>query len=387
MKNSNAALEIKSDDDANLDTVVTKAIADLQKTVDERLAAVEAKSAANGKLFDRLAAVETKLNRPAIIKGADNEVTPERKAFMSFLKYGAERMPGEEAKALIVSDDTRGGYLAPAEFQAEVIKNVVQFSPVRQAARIGSTGAGSVILPKRTGTPTANWVGETEDRTGTEAAYGQIEIPVWESAAYVDVSLQLLEDAAINVEAEIASDLAEEFARLEGVAFVSGNGVKKPTGFLTTAGVGENNSGSAATIADADGQANGLISLMYALKAPYRSTGVWMMNGTTLGSVRKLKDGDKNYIWQPGIQAGEPGTIFGRPVVEVPDMPSEGAGLYPIAFGDWNQAYRIYDRVGMSILRDPYTQATKGQVRFHARRRVGADTVKTEAFRKLKCSA
>lgn len=372
------------EEDAN--AIVTKALADLQKSVDDRLKAVEEK-AIDPKLASRLDALETKMARPAIVKGNEPaEPTVEQKAFRSFLRLGEQRMPAEEAKALIVADDTRGGYLAPAEFSTEVIKNIVQFSPIRQAARIGATSSSSVILPKRTGTPTASWVGETETRTGTESAYGQVEIPVHEMAAYVDVSLQLLEDAAINVESEVAMDLAEEFGRLEGVAFSSGDGVKKPFGLMSDTNVAFSVSGSAATIADADGQANGLIDAFYALSPFYRNRAVWLMNGTTLASVRKLKDSSKSYIWQPGIQAGEPGTILGRPVLEDPTMPSEGAGLFPIALGDFDSAFRIYDRVGMSILRDPYSLATTGKVRFHARRRVGAGLTKIEALRKVKCA-
>lgn len=389
MQNMTSAL-VRKGEDEDVSSIVTKALEQLQTSVDERLKAVETKTAANdnAKLADRLDKIETKLNRPAVIKGAnDNEPSAERKAFASFLKLGAERMPNEEAKALVVSDDTRGGYLAPAEFQAEVIKNIVEISPVRQAARVGSTSSASVILPKRTGTPTANWVGETEMRTGTESSYGQVEIPTHEMAAYVDVSVQLLEDAAVNVESEVAMDLAEEFARLESAAFVNGNGFKKPVGFMTDDGVPFTISGSASVIADADGQADGLINLMYALKQSYRSAGVWMMNGTTLGAVRKLKDADKNYIWQPSIQAGEPSTILGRPVVEAPDMPDIAAGTFPIVFGDFSRAYRIYDRVGMSILRDPYSLATSGKVRFHARRRVGGGVTQAEALRKLKVAA
>lgn len=340
-------------------------------------------------LETRVTAVETALARPAIIGQAanDNEPTAERKAFGSFLRHGPERMQAEETKALIVSDDTRGGYLAPAEFSTEILKGVVEFSPVRQAARVGSTAAGSVILPKRTGTPTAQWVGETEDRSETESSYGQIEIPVHEMAAFVDVSVQLLEDAAVNVESEVASDLAEEFGRLEAVAFVNGNAVKKPEGLMAAAGIAEVVSGSAASIADPDGTADGLINALYSLPATYRARATWMMNGTTLAAVRKLKDSNKSYIWQPGLQAGEPSTILGRPVIEAPDMPDIAAGAFPILLGDFNTSYRIYDRVAMSILRDPYTQATKGKVRFHARRRVGAAVTMAEALRKIKIAA
>ncbi|MBY3225261.1 phage major capsid protein [Rhizobium laguerreae] len=363
-------------------------IVEVKTALDALTTEVKAKADNDNKLVARIAELETKLARPNIItdKKSDEDITPERKAFTSFLRSGIERMPAEETKALVVSDDTRGGYLAPAEFQTEILKGIVEISPVRQAARVGSTGAGSVILPKRTGTPTASWVGETETRTGTESAYGQIEIPVWEMACYVDVSQQLLEDAAINVEGEVSSDLIEEFGRLESSAFVTGNGFKKPEGFMAVPGITEFVSGSASTIADADGQANGLIAAFYDLPAAYRARVVWGMNSTTLGSVRKLKDASKNYLWQPAIQAGEPSTLMGRPVIEMPDMPDEGAGTTPIILGDFNAAYRIYDRVGMSILRDPYTQATSGKVRFHARRRVGGATVMVEALRKIKCA-
>lgn len=374
-------LETKSDSE---DPIV-----DVKNALDALTTEVKAKADNDNKLVARVVELETKLARPNIItdKKSDGEVTPERKAFESFLKFGEQRMPSDEAKALVVADDSRGGYLAPAEFSTEIIKNIVEFSPVRQAARVGSTASASVILPKRTGTPTASWVGETETRSATESAYGQIEINIHEMAAYVDVSVQLLEDAAVNVEAEVAMDLGEEFGRLEGVSFISGDGTKKPLGFMTAGqGISEINSGSAAVIADPDGQANGLITALYDLPAAYRSKAVWMMNGTTLGSIRKLKTVDKQYVWQPGIQAGEPGTILGRPVIEAPDMPDEGAGAFPIILGDFNAAYRIYDRSAMSILRDPYTQQTTGKVRFHARRRVGGGLVKAEALRKIKCA-
>lgn len=332
----------------------------------------------------RLETAETALARPNIIttKSADEEVSLERKAFGSFLRTGPERMVTDEAKALVVSDDTRGGYLAPAEFSTEILKGLVEYSPVRQAARVGSTSAESIILPKRTGTPTAQWVGETEERKETQSTYGQLEIPIHEMAAYVDVSTKLLEDAAVNVEAEVASDLAEEFGRLEGVALVNGNGVKKPVGILAAAGIPEINSGSAGTIL-----ADSLVNLVYGLPAFYRANGAFMMNSSTLGYVMKLKDGNGNFLWQPSFQAGQPATLLGRPVVEAVDMPDIAAGSTPILFGDINRAYRIYDRVAMSILRDPYTQATFGKVRFHARRRVGANLVMAEALRKLKVEA
>ncbi|MDW9772724.1 phage major capsid protein [Sinorhizobium meliloti] len=331
----------------------------------------------------RLEDLETRMNRPGGSGGGGgDDVTLEHRAFSNFLRLGDNRMDAEEVRALVVGDDTKGGYLAPQEFVAEVVKGLVEISPVRQAARVGSTSAGGVILPKRTGRPTAHWVGEDEERQETGSTYGQLEIPVHEAACYVDVSLRLLEDSAINVDAEVASDLVEEFGRIEGPAFINGDGVKKPEGFMRAAGIQEFKNGHAANI-----QPDALIKIMYSLPAAYRNSGSWMMNGTTLGIVRTLKDGQGNYLWQPSYQAGQPSTLLGRPVIDAVDMPNIAADAFPIAFGDFSRAYRIYDRVQLSILRDPYTQASKGLVRFHARRRVGGGTVLGEALRKLKMAA
>ncbi|RWN72376.1 MAG: phage major capsid protein [Mesorhizobium sp.] len=387
MRNAHNALVLKGDDE-NVETIVTKALADLQKSVDDRLKVIETKAAANDntKLVDRLAAVETKLNRPAIIKGAnDNELTPERKAFTGYLRQGKESMGAEDIKSLRIADDSSGGYLAPAAFSAEVVKGIVEMSPVRQAARVGSTSAGEVLIPKRTGRPTGVWVGETETRTGTESTYGQVEVPIHEMACYVDVSQRLLEDAAVNVESEVAFDLAEEFGRLEALGFMQGDGVKKPVGVMESAGVPYTFTGNASTLGTAP--ADTLIDAFYALSAWYRNRGVWMMNGTTLAAVRKLKDATSGqFLWSPGLAAGQPETILGRPVIEDPTMDSVGAAAEPIVFGDFGAAYRIYDRIALSIMRDPYSQATAGLVRFHARRRTGGALVLAEALRKIRCA-
>lgn len=372
-------LEFKSDDGGNEPDPV-KAIEELQAALTGKMDgfATELK-----KVSDKVDAEVAKRNRPGTETKSEGEEI-ERKAFDLFLRKGKEALGSDEVKSLRVSDDTAGGYLAPAEFSTEVDKNLVQFSPVRDAARVGPTSSGSVIIPRRTGRPTGSWVGETETRTGTEATYGQAEIPIDEMACYVDVSNKLLEDAAVDVAAEVAFDVAEEFGRLEGAAFVSGNGVKKPLGFMSDTNVAYSVSGSASVIGDADGGVDGLIGLMYALHPFYRSRGVWMANGTTIGALRKLKDSDKNYIWQPSVQAGQPDTLLGRPIIEAPDMPDISAGTYPLVFGDFASGFRIYDRVGLSILRDPYSQATSGLTRFHARKRVGARLVRPEAIRKLK---
>lgn len=331
-------------------------------------------------LTTRLADLETRMNRPGGNGGSDNgEISLERRAFSNFLRLGQDRMEGEEARALIVGDDTKGGYLAPAEFQTEVLRGIVDISPIRQAVRVGSTNSGSVILPKFTGRPTASWVGEDEDRPETNMTYGQLEIPMHELACFIDVSLRLLEDSAINVDSEVATELSQEFALKESAAFSNGDGAKKPLGLQSAVGIAEVKNGHVTNL-----NPDALINMLYSLPPAYRNVSTWMMNGTTLAAVMKIKDLGGNYMWQLGIGEGRPSTLLGRPVIEDPTMPDIAANAFPIFLGDFNKAYRVYDRIGMSILRDPYTQATKGLVRFHARRRVGGSPVLTEALRKLK---
>jgi HK97 family phage major capsid protein len=220
----------------------------------------------------------------------------------------------------------------------------------------------------------------------TGLAYGLEELPLHELYALIDMSNQMLEDTAFDMEAEIRNEAAEQFSVAEGTACVSGSGVGRPEGFLTSPAVGETNSGTAATIADSEGQANGLITLYHALKTPYTRNASFALNRVTLGSVRKLKDSQKNYIWMPGLANGVPNTILGNPYVEMPDMPNEGAGTFPIVFGDFRRAYTLVDRISMEMLRDPYTQATSGNIRFIFRRRIGGQVTLPEAIRKLKCS-
>ena len=292
-----------------------------------------------------------------------------------------------EYKALGIANDTTGGYLAPAEYVREILKTVTETSPVRSMVRVRQTASKSVQLPKRTGQFSAQWVADQGTKSETDGLrYGMWEIPTHELYALIDISNQNLEDSAFNLESEISFEATEQFAVAEGAAVVSGNGVGKPEGFLTASGVGTNNSGTATTIADADGQANGLLTLKYALKTAYARNAVWALNRTTMGSVRKLKDADKGYIWQPGIGMGAPNTIDGDPYVEVPDMPNEGAGLTPIAYGDFARGYTLVDRIQMEMLRDPYTQATSGNIRFIFRRRLGGQVVMAEAIRKLVCA-
>lgn len=330
---------------------------------------------------DELKALRTEiaaLKRPG--GGSDDDAPKiEEKAFWGFVRGGSESLEPDERKALVVSDDTRGGFLAPEQFEAQLQKELVEISPIRQAARVTQTTAGRVVWPKRTGTITAKWVGEVEERPRTEPTYGQAALDVHEMAAYIDVSNWLLEDSAIDLAAELSSDFAEEFGRLEGVAFVNGDGIKKPVGIMNDASVPTVLNGHATDL-----NPDSLIRLMYDLPAYYRNRGSFLLNGASIANIRLLKDGNGRYLWQDSLTEGTPNTLLGRPVVEATDMEDVAANAFPVVYGDFNAGFRIADRVGLSVLRDPYTVATEGLVRFHGRRRVGAGVIRPDAFRKLK---
>jgi HK97 family phage major capsid protein len=395
-------IEKKGSADPLLDDKLTKINGrlDQYEGISQRLTTAEAKAKAVDELNERFDKLETAFKRRGSASEDDTKVDRVglwAKSVVLAHSIGVPNLSDEqravlqavndEYKSLSVSNDTAGGYLAPVELVREIIKAETLMSPVRSLARVRQTANKSVQIPKRTGQFAAQWVAEQGSRSETTGlTYGLEEIPTHEVYALVDISNQMLEDSAFNMNDEISMEASEQFAVAEGTAFVTGNAVGKPEGFMTNSSVAETVSGTAANIADSDGQANGLLTLKHAIKTAYAVNGTWVMNRTTLGAVRKLKDGDKNYIWMPGIALGKPNSIDGDPYVELPDMPSEGANLYPIAYGDFRRAYTWVDRISMEMLRDPYTQATSGNVRFIMRKRVAGQVVLAEAIRKLKCS-
>lgn len=332
-------------------------------------------------LRTRVDAVERALRRPGshTDQRQNQGPAPETRAFISFLRNGRENMAADEVRSLQSSDDTKGGVLAPAEFIPELQRNVVLFNPVRGVANVRNIGTSAATMPKRMGGMTATWTGDTEDRTETTVTFGSQTYEVAELTAYVDVPNALLEDSAFDIGALLAFEFGEEFGSKEGVAFVTGNGVKKPMGFMSDTGLSYTPSGHASQVTS-----DALVDLFYGLATPYRIGAVWMMNSATTATVRKLKDGNGNYLWMDAYKENMPPTLMGRPVLEAPDMPAIAGNASPIAFGDFNAGYRVFDRVPLSILRDPYSMATKGMTRFHGRRRVAGGVGKAEAIRKLK---
>lgn len=353
--------------------------------------------------------LETKMNRFALgsggEEGTEKRDTKEKKAaFFAAMRRGADRLSVDEQKALLISNDTTGGYLAFPEFVAEIIKAEVLFSPMRGLVKVRQTSATEVNVPKRTGTAAATRPGESSTRVESQnPAWGNVKLNAPEMYAEARVSLADLEDSAFDLEALLREEFSEQFGVKEGQEIISGTGINSCLGFLdaNAAGVGVpiayTPTGTAATIAGAAagaaGQADPLLDLFHAVKTAYAVRGLWCLNRKSLGAIRKMKDTSGQYLWQPGVgQSGTLGqgmapTILSAPYCECPDMPDEGANAFPIAFGDWQRAYTLLDRVAISVVRDPFTVANVGQVKFTARRRVGGQVVLGEAIRLLKCSA
>lgn len=333
----------------------------------------------------RLDTLEAKANRPqgVHVTGADNT---EVKAYGNFLRRGVERLDAEDIKALTVSTDANGGYLAPEETGNELIKLLNEFSPLRQYAKVINISGQSIVYPRRVSGTQASWVTEIANRTASGMTFEQVTMTPHELATFTDVSNALLEDNAYGLEGELLQDFAESFAKTEGQAFVSGDGVGKPKGILAAGnGIAEMKTGVAASFPTSN-PADVIIAMFHKIPSVFAQAGVWMMNRNTLATVRTWKDGNGRYLVLDPISDGAPTTLLGRPIVEMFDMPDIAAGATPILFGDM-QGFRIIDRVGLTTLRDPYTLATNGQVRFHARKRVGADVTHPDRFIKLNVAA
>jgi len=333
---------------------------------------------------EKLANLETIIKRPN--SGFDSKQVDEHcMAFENYCRKGFDALEDAEKKALTVSNDSTGGYLAPPEYVRELLKTVTEISPIRSIARVRSTGQRSVQVPKRTSTFSAQWVAESGTRSETTGYnVGLEEIPAHEYYAMVDISEQDLEDSVFDLEAEMQSEFATQFAKAEGTAFVSGNSVGKPEGILTNSDVSSVNSGSGTALT-----ADGLLTLVHSIKSEYSRNGTFVFNRTTLADIRKLKDTAGQYVFQAGMMltGGVTNTILGFPYIEATDMPDVAAGAKPVAFGDFNRGYMIIDRIQMAVLRDPFTQATTGNVRYIARRRVGGQVVQAEAIVKQNISA
>ena len=322
--------------------------------------------------------------------GAD-EMSRYKSAFNTYLRKDDRGLVGDEFKALSVGSDPDGGYVVHPDMSGQVVQRIFETSPMRAYASVQVISTDALEGLFDLDEADAGWVAETETRPETSTPQLKVwRIPVHEIFAQPAATQKLLDDAEINMEAWLAGKVADRFARKENAAFVSGNGIDKPRGFLTYANgttlpgtIEQVKTGADGAFVAAPNGGDVLYDAIYALKAPYRANATWFMNRTTVKMVRKLKDGDGAYHWQPGLAAGQPATLAGYPIASFEDMPSgTTTNALAIAFGDMRATYQIVDRIGIRVLRDPYT--AKPYVRFYTTKRVGGDVVNFEALKLIR---
>ncbi len=333
--------------------------------------------------------------RPAL-SGAKADVSPERKAFVdAYLRRGAET--GVELKSLAITAGETGGYAVPREIDAMIDATLKAISPIRSIANVVKVGTAGYRKLVTTGGVASGWVAETAGRPETDSPrFQEIAPPMGELYANPAATQAMLDDAAFDVEDWLAREVATEFARAEGAAFVNGNGVNKPKGFLAGTITAEADgvrafgtiqylpSGQAAGFPGTSPQ-DRLIDLIQSLRSPYRQGASFVMNSATLTVIRKFKSADGAFLWQPGLTEGRPDTLLGYPIVEAEDMPDIAANSYAIAFGNFAAGYVIAERTETQILRDPFSN--KPFVHFYAAKRIGGAVANSEAIKLMKFSA
>ena len=315
-------------------------------------------------------------------------------AFTAYARSGdgesaikASQFKGPRA-SMSLGSNPDGGLLAPVEWDRTITDKLKIVSAMRGLARvisISATGFSKVYNDRSTA---SGWVGESDNRPGTgNAQLSTVTFGTGELYAMPSASQQLLEDALVDVAAWLAGEVETEFAYQEGLAFVNGNGTNKPKGFLQYTAGNSHPWGAIPTVntgAAADVTADGLIDLVHDLPSERTPNAAFVMNRKTQGKIRKLKDSQGRYLWEPSTQVNDPATILGFPVAELAAMPDVAANTVPIAFGDWNRGYLIVDRIGVQVLRDPFTQ--KPFVQFYTRKRVGGGVTDPTCLRYHKCA-
>ncbi len=338
------------------------------------------------------ASAEVAVKRPVLSGGGIAD--PARSAFVNgYLRSGSE----VELKSFSGVVPADGGFALPREIDEIVDATLKNISPIRSIAnvvRVGSVGYRKLVTQNGV---ISGWAAETATRPETATpTFNEIVPSFGELYANPAATQAMLDDAAFDVEGWLASEIATEFAKAEGSAFVNGNGTNKPKGFLTspTAVTGDATrtfgtlqyvaSGAAGAFVASNPQ-DKLVELMHSLRAPYRQGASWVMNSSTLATIRKFKTTDGAFIWQPGMAAGQPDTLLGYPVVEAEDMPDIAANSLSVAFGNFKAGYLIAERTETNILRDPYSN--KPYVHFYATKRLGGAVTNSEAIKLMKFAA
>jgi HK97 family phage major capsid protein len=329
----------------------------------------------------------------------DGPKDPKKEAYLEkFRAWVQGRDSGDglraASNALSVSSDPDGGFLVPDEVETVVNRVQPLMSTMRSLAEVRTMSTNTYRKPFTVSGATSGWVTEKQPRPETATPQlSELQFEAHEVYAMPSATSNILDDAATNMEEWLGGEIAISFNEREGGAFISGTGAGQPKGFLTYAKVTTATwgslqfrpSGVAADLSSASvNGGDALLDLVYLLKPAYRAAGAWIMNDLTTARVRKFKNTDGDYIWQPGLVAGQPATLLGYPVASDDNMPDVAANAFPIGFGDWRRGYLIADRIGLRILRDPYT--AKPYILFYTTKRVGAGVQNFEAIKLLRVS-
>lgn len=316
----------------------------------------------------------------------------------AYWRGGKDAVTGNMQAVMQVAVGPDGGYWVTPDRTGRISSRIFETSPIRQVAAVETISTDRLEGPADTDEISSGWVGETEPRPGTDSAQaGEWAIDVHEQYAEPRSTQKLLDDATRDVGAWLEQKGADKFSRGENTAFVTGDGNKKPRGFLSQKFAATSDkagrpwdtvqyviTGVSGGFAAGNGAGfDNLKDLMLALKTGYRNGSRWTMNRLTMGEVMKMKDADGRPLWQPSLQPDQFNImLLGYPILEAEDMPDMAADSYSIAFGNWGVSYQIVDRLGIRVLRDPYT--TKGFVKFYMTKRVGGDAVNREAYKVMK---
>ena len=301
---------------------------------------------------------------------------------------------GDEIKSATIASGPKGGVAVPILIDSVIDRVLRTMSPIRSIAQVVDIGTANYRKLITTSGVISGWVGETGARPETDTPdFAEIAPPMGELYANPSASQAMLDDAMFDVERWLGEEIGREFARAEGVAFVTGDGVNKPKGFLSAlnSALGDTarpfgtlqfvTSGAAGAFAASNPQ-DRLIDLVHALGSPYRQGASWVMNSTTLARVRKMKDAQGAFLWQPALAADQPATLLGYPVVEVDAMPDLATDSLSIAFGNFQAGYLVAQRPETAVLRDPFSN--KPFVNFYATKRVGGIVVDSRAIKLMK---
>jgi HK97 family phage major capsid protein len=333
--------------------------------------------------------------RPALGGGdaSSLEVLEHKAAFETYIRRGDDGgLRALEEKAFSTAVATDGGYLVPNETDTEIGRRLSVVSPIRGLATVRQVSGHVLKKPFALAGLATGWVAETGARTETTTpSLAELSFETMELYAMPAATQGLLDDAAVDIESWIASEVDIAFGEQEGTAFVTGNGTNRPKGFLAYTNVANaswswGNIGYLATgVAGgfaASGPGDILIDAAYALKAGHRQNAHYIMNRTTQAAVRKFKDAQGNYLWQPPSAVGQPATLMGFPVAEAEEMPDIASNAFAIAVGDFRAGYLVVDRMGVRVLRDPYS--AKPYVLFYTTKRVGGGVQNFEAIKLVK---